>query len=239
MLAISTTLAIMLTVAGIGLLCLAVGGLLWSRRRPADIPDIPPAMQPGPSDADLEKPNLEKLQGWGVALVLFLVIWFPLVWFFEPNVNLDDEKELISISVERGEQAVKLFSEENPGGVGCVQCHGPNLEGGQILFQGQPYTVPPLNNECSRLTTEQIYTTIEQGRPGTPMPSWSIKYQGSLNDQQIQEIVNYIITINLENVPPDQNKCLDPTIGTTTSAPASSSGAETPSPEASATGGGS
>jgi mono/diheme cytochrome c family protein len=230
-LALSTTQAILLTLVGAVLLMAAVAGLLYSRRRPSDVPDIPPAMQPGPSDTDLEKPNLERLQGWGLLLIVFFVVWIPLTWLFEPDTNRDDEAEFTTLSIERGERGVELFTEENPGGVGCVQCHGPELQGGQNRFQGNVVAVPALNNVCSRLTTEQIVQTVEEGREGTDMPSWSIRFAGSLNDQQIQEIVNYIISINLENVPEDQNKCLDPTIGTTPS-PEESPGAGEESPGA-------
>jgi mono/diheme cytochrome c family protein len=175
-------------------------------------------MQPGPSDADLEKPLLEKLQGWGLLLVVFFVIWMPVVWLLEPSANVDDENELRQTSIDRGENAVQLFSEENPGGVGCVQCHGPGLSGGQNLFQGNVVTVPPLVNVCARLTLDQIKTTIEQGRPSTDMPSWSIRFQGALNDQQISEILDYVVELNRDNVPMEENKCLNPLAGTTPTA---------------------
>ncbi|MBI4259557.1 MAG: c-type cytochrome [Actinobacteria bacterium] len=214
-LALSPTSAIMLALGGVALLVAGVAALIYSRRRPPDVPDIPPAMQPGPSDADLEKPALERLQGWGVLLVVFFVIWLPLVWLLEPGTNVEDERELIEQSVERGERAIELFSEENPGGVGCVQCHGPGLAGGQNLFQGNVVPVPSLTNVCARLTQDQIRQTIEEGRPNTDMPSWSIRLAGSLNNQQIDEIMAYIVAINLDNVPAEQNKCLDPEAGET------------------------
>jgi hypothetical protein len=44
-------------------LILVIGAALSAMRRPRRPagPDIPPGMRPGPSDADLEKPVLEKL----------------------------------------------------------------------------------------------------------------------------------------------------------------------------------
>jgi hypothetical protein len=43
------------------------------------------------------------------------------------------------------------------------------------------------------------------------MPSWSIRYEGALNDQQINDIVNYIVSIQDEElVPFEQNVCLNP-----------------------------
>ncbi len=35
-----------------------------------------------------------KLQGWGVVLVTFFVLWFPVMWLMEPNTNLKQEQAL-------------------------------------------------------------------------------------------------------------------------------------------------
>ena len=54
-----------------------------------------------------------------------------------------------------------------------------------------------------------IYTTIEQGRG--LMPSWSIRYAGALGDQQINDIVNYLVSIqDEEQVPFEHNVCTNP-----------------------------
>ena len=43
------------------------------------------------------------------------------------------------------------------------------------------------------------------------MPSWSIRFQGALDDQQIQDILNYIVSIqNDGGVQFDQNVCINP-----------------------------
>ena len=68
-----------------------------------------------------------------MVLVLFFVIWMPAVWLLEPEQNLDQEQDLTDDAIARGgAAAVELFTEENQGGVGCVQCHGPTLEGSLI-----------------------------------------------------------------------------------------------------------
>jgi len=41
------------------------------------------------------------------------------------------------------------------------------------------------------------------------MPSWSIRYAGALDDQQIQDIVEYVISIQ-KDVPFAHNVCLNP-----------------------------
>ena len=42
------------------------------------------------------------------------------------------------------------------------------------------------------------------------MPSWSIRYQGALDDQQINDLVNYLVYMSSQNVPYEDNICLNP-----------------------------
>ncbi len=197
----------------------AMAYIAQGRRPSRDRPDIPPAMQPGPSDADLEKPRLEKLQGFGVAFVLFFVIWIPLVWLLEPSENLHQERSLKTDSIARGAQDVQLFSETNQGGIGCVRCHGDNppLGGGLNLNNGQLVDVPNLRIVCGSTHSGGVYSIVHnvndlkniimQGIPNTDMPSWSVRFQGSLDDYQVQDIVDYILSI--QQVPFKYNVCIN------------------------------
>ena len=104
----------------------------------------------------------------------------------------------------------------------CVRCHGAELRGGVIAAGITPtgevnYAYPPnLTTVCGGPFTghalikslADIYTTIEQGR--NDMPSWSIRFKGPLDDQQIGDLVNYIIEINKKTIPFDQNVCINP-----------------------------
>jgi mono/diheme cytochrome c family protein len=222
MLGLSQAQGIVLAVGGAIFVAIA-GSVLVLRGRARQEADIPNAMRPGPSDPDLETPLLQKLQGWGVVLVLFFVIWMPAVWLLEPEQNLDQEQDLIDDAIARGAAAVELFTEENQGGVGCVQCHGPTLEGSLILNTLTPddpndvVPTPNLRTVCGGPFTlhqaiyglKDIYTTIEQGR--NLMPSWSIRYAGALGDQQINDIVNYLVSIQDEDeVKFGENVCTNP-----------------------------
>ncbi|HSJ51590.1 MAG TPA: cytochrome c, partial [Actinomycetota bacterium] len=223
MIAITQAQGIILAVGGAVFLAVAGAVLFLRGRRPgaAAPPDVPRGMRPGPSDADLETPLLYKLQGWGLLMIVFFVIWVPAVWLFEPNANLTQEREVTDHAVERGRHAVELFTEENQSGVGCVQCHGDDLSGGLImntlLDPPAPTAVPDLTSVCGGpfaghpliYGLRDIYTTIEQGRG--LMPSWSVRYEGALNEQQINDIVSYIVSIqDEEQVPFEQNVCINP-----------------------------
>lgn len=199
--------------------------------------EIPASMTPGPADADLDTNILERLQGWGIVLVLFFMIWIPAYWLGQPSANQAAAERLTTDSIARGHMITLVSNEAvNPGGAGCVTCHGPDLRGSTTLFNGKPYPAPPLYNICDYTvhgaikSVDDLRAVIEQGRTGTPMPSWSVKYQGAMDDQQISDVINYLISINtIEVVPLDKNVCLNPKAGSPTPAPAASSATPTPS----------
>jgi hypothetical protein len=205
-------------------LLVAAGAALLAgrRRKAAAVAEIPRTMRPGPADADLETPLLAKLQGWGVLLVAFFVVWIPATWLFEPDTNLDQENALLTDSIARGSRAVQLYSEENQGGIGCVRCHGQQLQGSVIMntqvTPPTPLITPNLTTVCGGPWTghariyslRDVYVTIEQGRLPI-MPSWSIRYFGALDDQQINDLVNYIVSIqDKSQVPFEHNVCINP-----------------------------
>ena len=108
-----------------------------------------------------------------------------------------------------------MFSEENQLGVGCVRCHGPDLTGG-IIQSGTTFAFPPnLTTICGGATTghpaiysiDDIYQVISEGR--NVMPSWSIRFEGALDDQQINDIVVYLVDLSSENVPFKDNVCIN------------------------------
>ena len=217
MLAETNYTGIAIIALGALLVLVSVGALVLRNRARGRAAEIPSAMRPGPSDAALETPLFLKLQGWGVLLVAFFVLWFPVTWLLEPGTNESQEQELLDLAHERGALAVEPFSEENQLGVGCVRCHGPELRGG-IFQAGNGFAQPPnLTDICEGnlngahpaiATVDDIYQVIEEGR--NAMPSWSIRYAGALTDQQINDIVVYLIDMSSENVPLENNICLNP-----------------------------
>ncbi|MEX2275684.1 MAG: cytochrome c [Actinomycetota bacterium] len=215
-LAITTTQALILAIGGSVLLLIGVASLVLRGRRKQSGPDIPPGMRPGPSDADLETPLLQKLQGWGVVLVTFFVVWIPLVLLQEGSINADQEQDVLTQSIERGHRSVLPFTEENQLGVGCTRCHGPELKGGLPVPDGVDektgaavYAASAnLTTACDHLLIVQIEDVIINGRGA--MPAWSITTDGALNNQQIADLRNYLVTLSSETVPFEQNLCTNP-----------------------------
>ena len=216
--AVSTGLAFLIGVASAVAILIVVGGSLAALRRPrrGPVPDIPPAMRPGPSDADLEEPVRTRLYAWGLILVVIMAITLPAIFLRENVTNANDTRDLLEASVERGRLTSLPGTEVNQLGFNCQRCHGPGLHGGMNVFNGNVVAVPNLQTVCGGEKTghplikslDDIINTIAQGRSGTDMPSWSVRYAGAMDDQQINDLVNYILSI--QKVPAKENLCVNP-----------------------------
>ncbi|MCA1841021.1 MAG: c-type cytochrome [Actinomycetota bacterium] len=176
---------------------------------------IPPALRPGDPDDILESDRLINIQRWGFGLALFFAVFLPLYWFAEPGRMASQDAAFNKESVARGALYFALRTdpvtgEENPKGIECARCHGSDAGGGTNEFL-DPSTgkltkvkVPDLVTVFSRYENPPpgykdaeafIHETVERGRPPTDMPTWGNKYGGPLTDQQIDDIVHYLKSI--------------------------------------------
>jgi mono/diheme cytochrome c family protein len=166
-------------------------------------PSAPPSRRPGPTDEALEGPLLEKYQVAGVALTIFLAVLLPFLYMREPaRQKAAAEKELAE-SVRLGQATFEEF---------CARCHGEQAEGGVVkryVVPGQknakPADVqaPDLREIHSRWpdddTASVAWEAIQKGRPPSPMPTWGVRYGGPMNDQQIIDLVNYLLSIQSDD----------------------------------------
>lgn len=159
--------------------------------------DIPLAMRPYHSDEELETTGLERAMAWGVALSLFSAVFLSVYWVIEPARINDKQDEFYRQSVEQGQALYQA---------NCATCHGADAGGGSApnpYDSDAPWPAPNLANVQARYAESEIVddleqfliTTIEQGRPGTPMPPWGADFLGPLNDIEVQSIVDYILAI--------------------------------------------
>ena len=161
-------------------------------------------MKPGPADAQLEKPRLERMQAWGIVTVVLMAIWIPAVWLNEPKQNETDQRNF-NAAVRRGRRglgAAELRGRTRPAS-GASAATGRTWAAATTCSTARSSPFPNLQTVCGgpKYGHAQIHSltdvvnTIAEGRTGTDMPSWSVKFAGSLDDQQINDIVNYILSI--------------------------------------------
>jgi mono/diheme cytochrome c family protein len=166
-------------------------------------PSAPPSRRPGPADEALEGRLLENYQIAGVALTVFLAVLLPFLYLREPARQKSAASKEQTESVRLGKATYEEF---------CARCHGPEAEGDVVkryvtpgVENAKPTDVqaPNLREIHSRHPDEDVATvawnTIQKGRPPTPMPTWGLRYGGPMNDQQITDIVNYLLSIQTDD----------------------------------------
>jgi mono/diheme cytochrome c family protein len=166
-------------------------------------PSTPPSRRPGPTDEALEGPLLEKYQVAGVALTVFLAVLLPFLYLREPVRQRAAADKELSESVRLGHATFEEF---------CARCHGPEGEGGVVKRYITPgvegakptdVAAPDLREIHSRHPDDDVaavaWEAIQRGRPPTPMPTWGVRYGGPMNDQQITDLVNYLLSIQSDD----------------------------------------
>jgi mono/diheme cytochrome c family protein len=200
--------AVVVAVAVIGFAIFLIITSMGPRKRRADVPH---ALRPGPSDDELETHSLNRWMAWSIVATVFMAVFLPAYWLREPTRIKDkagqfaDESELRGAIVYQDES----FSEHLPGHpffvANCARCHGKEGDGTiQPFRETLTYAEPPLRYILARYKAAGkneddvkriIRDAVERGRPGTLMPTWGLAFGGPLNEQQLTDVVNYIMSI--------------------------------------------
>jgi mono/diheme cytochrome c family protein len=170
-------------------------------------------------DEGLEGPRLTKYLWWAFALMAITAVGLPVYWLREPTrqagAGLDRGTEWFEEeSVERGKWAFQVSPGDPPAPeqphYGCETCHGPEGVGGVANYtlsdESNPeapprqvqWVAPALNTVMLKYRPEEVHNIIEYGRANTPMPPWGVEGGGALNDQQIEDLVAYLQSIQLD-----------------------------------------
>jgi mono/diheme cytochrome c family protein len=182
-------IAIIVVAATLGLLALLL--VLYGRPRRARQEPLPTNYGRGDPDSVLENQRLNRVLVWGVASSILITGFLVIYFVIEPFREAAYGKKFLEASETRGEHEFR--PEGGAAGANCASCHGPEGEGGFAATDPE-WPAPPLNNVFARYTRDEVTRIIRQGRPGTPMPSWGIEFGGPLNEQKIEDIVNFITT---------------------------------------------
>jgi mono/diheme cytochrome c family protein len=206
-LTLRTILFLVNTVALIGFVAMAI---VSARRRAAE-----PAANLAPyyDDETLEGPRLERVLGAAVIFSAVLAVALPGYWLIEPHRQTTMSKDFLADSVLRGKERFAMAGTLPPSEVlplECARCHGAKGEGGSATHLLQPdepgelprtvsWAAPSLDDVLLRFSREEVSQIITYGRPGTPMPSWGLAGGGPLPEQPVEDIVNYLESIQISS----------------------------------------
>ena len=162
--------------------------------------ELAPNRKPYFDDEVLEGPKLDRALTVGLVTLFILAVGLPLYWIMEPGRQENASGDFGRKFRERGEDMFAAAG-ENAQALNCAGCHG-GLDGGVVpdfVLTGADGSVdvvdwraPQLETVLLRYSREEVRFILVYGRPGTPMPPWGVDGGGPLNDQQVQNLIDYL-----------------------------------------------
>ncbi len=167
--------------------------------------ELAPNRKPYLPDEQLEGPKLDRTLTIALLTLFVIAIGLPLYWILEPGRQAGATRDFRETFEARG---AAMFAPVGTSldALGCEGCHGPKGVGGITSYNlPQPdgsvkvvdWRVPALNTALLRFSREELTYIITYGRTFSPMPAWGVAGGGALNDQQVQNLVDYIQSIQI------------------------------------------
>jgi Cytochrome C oxidase, cbb3-type, subunit III len=201
---------VLFAIVGLGVVIYTLVNVLsWGKAEVGSEIELAPNRKPYLSDEELEGPKLDKTLFWGLAMLVVIAIAFPLYWILEPgrmeNATLTGYVGNETF-VERGRDMFAPTG-DNLQALNCAFCHGGMDAVGNVVefnrtlpdgsIEVVNWKAPALNTVLLRYSREEVTYVLTYGRPFSPMPAWGLDGGGPLNEQQIQNLVDYLETIQL------------------------------------------
>ena len=197
--AIGTVIAL---VAVVGFVVYALFNVRSGRDEVGSEVELAANLKPYLDDDELETRKLDRTLTMGLATLAIVGIGLPAYWLAEPGRQEGAEEEFQRVFVSRGEE---IYTE----GAQCNSCHGPEGVGGTasytILdadneFVAQvDWLAPALDNVLLRYSREEVEFVLNYGRPYSPMPAWGAPGGGPLTEQEIDNIIDYLASIQISS----------------------------------------
>jgi mono/diheme cytochrome c family protein len=152
--------------------------------------EVPPNLAPGITDDRLESKRLDKTLASAVVLSGILALSLPIYFVGEQNRQDGFVEEFDEVALERGAHLYEEFQ--------CGDCHGVDGAGGVASYVEKrsgisvAWAAPAINTVFYRYTPEEVRYWLVYGRANSPMPAWGLEGGGPLNDQQIDEVMEYL-----------------------------------------------
>ena len=182
----STIVITVAALAAIAWLAFLVSNSLRGRGRE----EIAPNLAPGITDDRLESKRLDKTLASAVVLSGILALSLPIYFVSEQSRQEGFVEEFDAVALERGAHLFEEFQ--------CGVCHGVDGGGGVAAYVEKrsgisvAWSAPDINSVFYRYTPEEVKFWLVYGRANSPMPAWGLDGGGPLNDQQIEELMEYL-----------------------------------------------
>ncbi len=153
----------------------------------------PQNLSPYLTDDELENKRLNRVLVAALIATGVLAIVMPIYYLNETSRQAGAVAEFSETAIDRG---LEWFTEYK-----CGNCHGANAGGGGARFVEArsgittSWAAPSLNDVLYRYTQDEVRYWLVYGRQGTPMPAWGADGGGPLDDQQIDELIAYLASI--------------------------------------------
>ncbi len=151
-------------------------------------------------DDTLETRKLDRTLWLGLITLAVIAVALPLYWLAEPGRQDDRIEGWNDTFIKRGEE---LYNE----GANCAACHGPEGTGGAATYtltspsgdfvSQVSWQAPALNTVLYRYSRDEVKFILTYGRGFSPMPAWGAEGGGPLTTQQIDNLIDYLQSIQL------------------------------------------
>jgi mono/diheme cytochrome c family protein len=172
----------------------------WRQARPEVGSEIELAANRKPylDDEVLESRKLDASLGIGLVTLGVIAVALPFYWIAEPGRQQGALEGAHETSVQRGEELFNEFCSgcHAAGGVGGVTSYVLTTSEGEFVDQVE-WKVPALNTVLLRYSKDEMRYVVTYGRGSTPMPAWGVEGGGAMTTQMIDNIVEYIESIQL------------------------------------------
>ncbi|MDE0216359.1 MAG: c-type cytochrome [bacterium] len=186
-------------VAIVGFALYLIYNVLWAGRgeRGSEM-ELAPNRKPYLSDEELETSKLDLALVSGLVTLVIIGVALPLYWLGEPG----RQQGYVDYSREQfTSRGAGMFEES------CSSCHGGGGLGGTTdhtitddngnFVAAIKWEVPALTTTLYRFSEEEVRHILNYGRPPTPMQPWGAPGGGPLTTQQVDELIQYIQSIQL------------------------------------------
>ena len=157
------------------------------------------------SDEELEGTKLTRTLTIGMLGLFLVAVTLPMYWLAEPGRQAGAKADIERKFVGRG---AAMFNVTASGGFNCAFCHGGmDAEGNAVDYtvtdsngafvKQVKWYAPALNTVLLRYSRDEVRFILTYGRPFSPMPPWGVTGGGPLNDQQLQNLIDYLSSIQI------------------------------------------